>query len=213
MKEQNNAIIGIYKITSPTNKVYIGQATNIERRKQEYELLKVFQQPRIFNSIKKYGWEQHTFKMIEECNIDQLNERERYWQIYYNVLDLKKGLNCRLTNTKDKNGELSQLTKNKISNSRKGMKFTENHKSNISKSKKGSVYSEERNKKISQKLKGIKNNNNKQIMQYDLEGNFIREWRSVSEAKNIINNNKGDGIGACCRKKQKSAYGYIWMFK
>ena len=26
-------------------------------------------------------------------------------------------------------------------------------------------------------------------------------------------NKTGDGIGACCRGRQKSAYGYIWKFK
>jgi predicted GIY-YIG superfamily endonuclease len=32
--------IGIYKITSPSNKIYIGQSINIERRIKQYKLLK-----------------------------------------------------------------------------------------------------------------------------------------------------------------------------
>ena len=32
--------IGIYKITSPSNKIYIGQSINIERRFKEYKTLK-----------------------------------------------------------------------------------------------------------------------------------------------------------------------------
>jgi len=108
---------------------------------------------------------------------------------------------------------LSPDTKQKISEANKGKKLTKNHKKNISVSKKGVIYSFERNNKISLSQKGIKKNNNKIIIQYDLEGNFIKEWRSVSEAKKEINNNKGDGIGSCCRNKQKTAYGFIWKFK
>lgn len=33
------AEIGIYKITSPSNKIYIGQSTNITRRWDEYRKL------------------------------------------------------------------------------------------------------------------------------------------------------------------------------
>ena len=35
MKKQDNAIIGIYKIINPTDKVYVGQSTNI-KKKMEY---------------------------------------------------------------------------------------------------------------------------------------------------------------------------------
>lgn len=52
----------------------------------------------------------------------------------------------------------------------------------------------------------------KEINQYDLEGNFIKEWSSQMEASKFIGT-KGDGIGACCRGRQKTAYGYIWKFK
>lgn len=61
----------------------------------------------------------------------------------------------------------------------------------------------------------LKGNNyrSKPILQYDLEGNFIKEWKSVYEARREINNNIGGGIGECCREKQKTAYGYKWKYK
>jgi hypothetical protein len=49
----------------------------------------------------------------------------------------------------------------------------------------------------------------KPILQYDLEGNFIKEWEGIVEAEKYI---KGD-IGACCRDKQKTAGGYIFKYK
>ncbi len=70
------------------------------------------QQIRLHKSFKKYGVENHIFEVIEECNIELLNERERYWQDYYNVLE--NGLNCRLTTTNDKSGKLSIETIEKL---------------------------------------------------------------------------------------------------
>lgn len=49
----------------------------------------------------------------------------------------------------------------------------------------------------------------KPIIQYDLQGNFIKEWSGIVEAEKFIN---GD-IGACCRGKQKTSGGYIFKYK
>jgi hypothetical protein len=103
-------MMGIYKITSPTNKIYIGQSTNIENRKYYYASIKCDKQPKLYNSLVKYGWEQHIFEVIEECNLEQLNEREIYWGQYYDVLG-ENGLNLRLG---DANGLCSEETKQKI---------------------------------------------------------------------------------------------------
>lgn len=119
-------MIGIYKITSPSNKVYIGQSVNIKKRFNQYKRKECSKQPHIFNSLLKYGFENHTFEVIEECTIELLNERERYWQEFYNVLEI--GLNCKLTQTNDKSGCFSIETKNKISIANKGKKASEETK-------------------------------------------------------------------------------------
>lgn len=122
-------MIGIYKITNPSGKIYIGQSVDIKRRFIDYKKSLKKQQIRLYNSIKKYGYENHIFEVIEECNIELLNERERYWQDYYNVLS-NNGLNCRLTKTNDKSGRLSNETiqklKNKDSSYLKGNLFRKN---------------------------------------------------------------------------------------
>ena len=92
-------MIGIYKITSPSNRVYVGQSINIKKRFTDYKYLKI-NQTKIFYSIKKYGYENHKFEVIEQCSVDLLNERERYWQDFYNSVEL--GLNCKLTKTLDR---------------------------------------------------------------------------------------------------------------
>lgn len=107
-------MIGIYKITSPSNKVYIGQSNNIGKRFKQYSSLSQTKlQKRLHYSFNKYGISNHTFEVIEECNVELLNERERYWQEFYNVLG-KDGLNCLLTNTKDNIKVYSKETIDKI---------------------------------------------------------------------------------------------------
>lgn len=107
-------ICGIYKIVSPTNRVYVGQSNDIKRRILTYYEPKGGQsQVRLKASFNKYGIDLHTFTLLEECEESLLNVRERYWQEHYDVLS-KKGLNCKMTTTLDKSGTLSENTKKAI---------------------------------------------------------------------------------------------------
>ena len=152
-------MIGIYKITSPSNKVYIGQSVDIKKRFYNYKSLSCKSQTIIYNSFKKYGVDNHQFDIVEECPIELLNERERYWQDYYNVI-YKNGLNCLLTKTTDKSGKLSKETIDKIKENRKGIpsKFKDSKSRNlkISKSLIGKKLSEEHKKSLSIAQTGLK---------------------------------------------------------
>jgi hypothetical protein len=113
-------ICGIYKITSPTNRVYIGQSNDIRRRILTYlEPKGGSSQVRLKASFNKHGIDLHNLIILEECEESLLNERERYWQEYYNVLS-KSGLNCKMTTTLDKSGKLSDETKKLIGSKTKG---------------------------------------------------------------------------------------------
>ncbi len=124
---------GIYKITSPSGKIYIGQSINIEKRFKQYKRLDCKKQPKLYNSLKKYNPENHIFEVIEECSITQLNNQEIYWKLYYN--SLQDGLNCELFDIGQ--GPRSSQVKEKISKSMTGKKKTEEHKKNLSISKIG----------------------------------------------------------------------------
>jgi hypothetical protein len=50
----------------------------------------------------------------------------------------------------------------------------------------------------------------KSVSQYDLKGNWIRDWESQAEIKK--HSDYGD-VGGCLKYNQKTAYGYIWKFK
>jgi group I intron endonuclease len=124
---------GIYKITSPSGKTYIGQSINIEKRFKQYKRLDCKKQPKLYNSLKKYNPKNHIFEVIEECSITQLNDKEVYWKLHYN--SLKEGLNCELFDIGQ--GPRSSQVKDKISKSMTGKKKTEEHKKNLSISKTG----------------------------------------------------------------------------
>lgn len=112
-------IIGIYKITSPTNRIYIGSSVDVMARIYNYKILRCKTQPRLYNSLLKYGWINHEFEIIETCNVEDLYSREAYYGDMYNVLE--SGLNCRLPKTDEFKISLSTETKKKISNANKGL--------------------------------------------------------------------------------------------
>lgn len=68
---------GIYKIENLKNgKIYIGQSIEIERRFQKHLVAK--DDFYIHKALRKYGKENFTFQIIEECDLKILNEREIY---------------------------------------------------------------------------------------------------------------------------------------
>lgn len=76
---------GIYKITNLINgKIYIGQSVHIERRWQEH--CQPSTKSMISNAIKKYGKENFSFQIIEECPIEKLNEKEAFYIKQFNSL-------------------------------------------------------------------------------------------------------------------------------
>ena len=84
-------MIGIYKITKKENgKSYIGQSNDIERRFSEH---KTKIDIPIEIAIKKYGVDAFNFEVIEECPLDKLDEREKYWIAFYNTYK-GFGYNC-----------------------------------------------------------------------------------------------------------------------
>lgn len=148
-------MIGIYKITSPSGKVYIGQTTNFTKRKNYYKNGAKPYQIRIHNSLQKYGYDAHSIVLIEQCSVDNLNQRERYWQDFYDVIG-ENGLNCRLTATNDKSGFLSESSKHKLSIAKKKVVIDGEWRKKFAYDWSGKNHSEETKRKMSESAKGKK---------------------------------------------------------
>jgi hypothetical protein len=126
----------IYKIESPSGKVYIGQTVNIKDRFRKYKSLHCKTQPKIYNSLLKYGYDNHKIDIIEVCDLNIINTREVYWIEIYDSKN--NGLNCNSGGNMNKIISLS--TKQKMSIAAKNRKrnpMSEETKLKISHSNKG----------------------------------------------------------------------------
>ena len=88
----------IYKWTNKiNNKVYIGKSVNLAKRLREYryEIKRGNDRP-IIRALKKYGFENFDFEIIENCDTltdEELIAREQYWIDYYDAQNTEKGYN------------------------------------------------------------------------------------------------------------------------
>jgi len=194
-------MIGIYKITSPTKKIYIGQSLDIESRFKNYEKLNNCKVQRVlYRSFLKYGVEKHKFEVLCECDITELNDKERYYQDAFSATG-KNGLNCLLTKSSDRSGKHSEETKAKMSEAHKGKKVSEETKlkmreakknisketrNKMSKSQIGKKYSQETIQKRNETRKGFKHSEETRLKLSEAKkGNNYNLGRKMSEENSI----------------------------
>ena len=183
-------MIGIYKITSPTGRIYIGQSINIENRFKKYKSLDCKTQTKLYRSIIKYGYKNHVFKILEICEKNSLNERERYWQDFYNSTS-NKNLNCRLTKSKDKSGEMSKESRLKMSKTRTGKKRTRDLIERLRLINTGSKRSDESRLKMSLAQTGKKRTlESRQKQSLSAKGRVISEEAKLKFSLNNPNSRK-----------------------
>lgn len=174
-------ICGIYKIVNPNNGIYIGQSVNITRRWNEYSKLKgCGENTRLINSLKKYGFKNHKFEILHQCEKEQLNELEIYYIDLFQSFNTEQGLNLHSggnnhivsdeTREKLRVSHLGQNAWNKgkprteeeklaHSIKMKGRKASEETKNKMRVARKGKTHSKETKNKLSEMKKGNKNPN------------------------------------------------------
>jgi len=115
----------IYKITSPTGKIYIGSTINYRNRFSKYKALSCTAQTKLYASFVHHGFEKHSFEVLLICTSDVMFELEYYFGLMYNVLSRKRGLNIQLPKVTDKYSCLSQESRDRKSAFMKGRPFSE----------------------------------------------------------------------------------------
>ena len=203
-------MIGIYKLTSPSNKVYIGQSLNIKNRLSKYKNDWCFAQPAIHNAIQKYGWDNFKIDVLwsSEDNTNAkfiLNELEQDFIALYNCIS-PNGYNLR--NGGDSKG-VADETRLKLSIASTGHKLTDESKAKMSDKATGRVYvvSDETKAKLKLTVNGKIS-----IIQLDRDDNFIKEWDSAAEVERVLNINRNT-ISKVINGKQKTAGGFKWIKK
>ena len=196
-KQEDSCKTGIYTIEfkNKPNIYYVGSASKTKNKQKHNNgfngrwrehLFLLFNNrhynKKLQNNFNKYGKENIIFKIIELCDIEYCQSLEQYW---LNMLDsYSNGYNLTYVVEKPTIGRIvSQSERNKSSERMKGEK---NHQFNISRTP--------------------------NILQYDFEGNFIKEWKSIKQISDDLNIDGGN-ISKCCNKKQLTYKNYFWFFK
>lgn len=201
-----NNISGIYKITNKINgKVYIGQAIDLWKRISNGYLNTL---PNGKNHNKhlqrawdKYGETNFKIEIQEECTKNNLTKREQYWIDYYNSCNINYGYNiCPEAGS-------NRGHKHSVESIEKIRKHTIEHNP-----MKGKHHTEETKRKLSEMKKAYYENKKFPVYQFDLEGNFIREWDSMSSVEGSLNISHGN-ILAVIKKEKMTAGKFIWCKK
>lgn len=120
--------------------------------------------------------------------------------------------------TANKGSKRSTETRELMRASASGKERSEAHCSNISKAKKGKPSAFKGKTFNSESLEKIRTNRRGKgvvpIIQYSIQGEFIKEWSSIKEAADTLNLPTGT-IGGCIRKTKhyKTCGGFIWRYK
>lgn len=213
---QKPIICGIYKITSPSNRVYIGQSEDIYERISSYISGRCGNQRKLYYSIKKYGWENHKFEIIHICKVAKLNAMEIYYAKLYNAHDKKLGMNLRecggsrgrhseeskklMSKNSCFRGERAQEIIERIAKKNRGKKRTPETIKNISDAHKGYVMPQSQKDKIAKANSGRVYNKTKIKIVLDLYTGIF--YDGMADAAKYSNVNKNT-LGCQLRRKSK----------
>lgn len=225
-------MIGIYKITcNETGKCYIGQSIDIENRWLQHICATKYETDnnKFYNAMRKYGYENFTYEIIEECSNSQeeLDDRERYWIEYYNSYEdgynsTRGGQNKawiynpetirKMWDDGFTTGEIRKILgcgHSTVNNRLRGYKDFNTYTSH------------QRSCGASATFRQLDVFTNKQkeffgnfipVHQYDLLGNYITSYPTLEAAAKAVGGKNPDNIGQCFRGEHlhRTAYGYQW---
>lgn len=196
-------------INKINNKFYIGMTGRRVEQRWGSNGCNYSTQTHFWNAIQKYGWDNFEHVVL----LDQLTKEEAckieiLLIALLNTQDPNYGYNVSAGGDCGTSGlQMSDELKNKISESLKGRRaWNKGIKMPFRKSASNMIYPKK------PKTNGSKRGTRaKKVIQYDLDGSFIRVWDSITEASRTLNI-QHPCISDCCRGKQKTAGGFIWKY-
>ena len=219
---ENKNTYKIYKYTNLINgKIYIGQTIGDLTYRAGHNGYKYRKCPYFYNAIQKYGWKNFTSEILQDnLTRTQANELEIEYIKKFNSQNPEIGYNI-----SDGGNTNSVLRKKLYQYSLDGeyikeweslSEATRFYNSSIDPLLRNSLGYQWSYEKVD-KMPPIKNYNNlgveKKVYKYDLDGNFICEYPSMSEASRHCGSLNGfKHISQCCNNKRRSALGFRWSF-
>lgn len=219
----------IYKYENLLNHhIYIGQTKDFKKRCREHKnaALNITNKDHnlpIHLAIYKYGLENFSIDIIEECPPKLLNEREKYWIKYYN--SYKKGYNAteggqggdfvgKPVLAYDLQGNYIKSFKSaKACAEELGLAYVTVH-SVLKQRRKSCKNLQLKYKEDNRKITAYKSNAGgaKPIYQLTKDEVIIKEWDSAAQAARELNLDNST-ITKCLKGKLKTCGGFKWRYK
>lgn len=224
----------IYKITNTKNgKMYVGQTSRtIEHRWGKHITTKI--KRFLHLAIDKYGVDSFKIEELDRVELDQLNDKERYWIKELNTM-APHGYNLtpggdggrgykhsdksrRIMSAAKKGKPLSAAARTaldlvlKNSHPRKGAGLSEETKQKIGNANRGRVFTNKQKENMKSKIREAVA---RPVECYNKDGSKVAEFACTVDAYAWLGKKPSGSIRACCigETYRKSAYGYIWKFK
>jgi hypothetical protein len=157
--------------------------------------------------------------LFDNISEEDARKKEVEFIKLYGRVDLRNGTLTNLTDGGDGclGRKMLDETKIKIGNSNKGKIRTDEYIKSCSIRQKAIMNDLDKSKKHRESLKNnkipIRADNQKAVLQYDLDGKFIKEFASIIKATIQFGKDKSSMISRCCNNKIKTSCGYVWKFK
>lgn len=228
---------GIYRLLNLINgKSYIGQAKNIAARIKSHLLSTINENKKDYSvpihiAIRKYGQDNFSLEILEECSTKDLNKREQYWIEHYhtwvqdplcNGYNLTKGGNQSIRKIKLTENDVAEikalLIANEVTYNEISLKFNIS-KDFIKKINNGKAWHDNRqnyplradHKLCKNAIYELYKYNGYAVRQETLNGELVKIFPSTSyAAKSLGNISYNKHIAHCCAGQRPSAYNYIW---
>ena len=218
----------IYIIKNTCNeKVYIGQTSRtIQDRWKQHKASALRGEEQgiiLYNAMRKYGIDKFYISQLEECDLEQINEREIYWIQYYNSQS-PNGYNVRVGGEDPGRKEVYKIDKNNKIIECYGSAMAAAEANNIDLSLLTKVCRKEKGHNSAGGFKwcytkdyDIEYLNNIKIKKpttfiYQMDnttGEVIKKWNSIADAVRSLNIQQSD-ISHCLSGRYNTAGGFGW---